>query len=270
MNSYNVKDNIPFDIEAILTSGQVFRYEYIDNEWIVYSRDKKAIIKDRTIYSDDIDYFINYFDLNRDYNLIMDTLHSKPMIEEGLKIGSGIRILNQDKFEMVISFIISTQNFIPRIKKIIEKLCTALGERKEGYYAFPTPSIMAEQTVEFYESIGAGYRAKYLLNSAKAIAEGKIDLDSLSSLTTEDISKQLLQLQGVGQKVADCILLFAYHREDTFPVDTWIKKAYFNLKGENAPDKQIRKELIELYSPYPGTAQQYIFYGIRNREKKKD
>lgn len=269
MNSYIVKENIPFDIEAILTCGQVFRHENKDNEWIVYSRDKKAIIKGRTIYSDDIDYFINYFDLKRDYNKIIDALRAKPMIEEGLKIGSGIRILNQDKFEMVISFIISTQNFIPRIKKIIEKLCTELGDKKDGYYAFPTPSVMAKQSVEFYESIGAGYRAKYLLNSAKDIADGKIDLDSLSTLPTEDIAKQLLQLQGVGQKVADCILLFAYHREDTFPVDTWIKKAYYNLKGENAPDKEIRKEMIELYSPYPGTAQQYIFYGIRNREKKK-
>lgn len=266
MNCYKVEENIPFDIEAILTCGQVFRYEQKGNEWVVYSKDKKAIIRDRTIYSDDIDYFINYFDLNRDYNEIIESLKSKPMIEEGLKIGRGIRILNQDKFETLISFIISTQNFIPRIKKIIERLCSALGNNMGDYYAFPTPQALANQSVDFYKELGAGYRAEYILNTAKAVADRQIDLEEISILSTELITKKLLSLPGVGPKVADCVLLFSYHREDTFPVDTWIKKAYFNLTGKNAKKKEIRETMLNIYAPYPGTAQQYIFYGIRNKK----
>lgn len=268
MKEYTVDISIPFDIEAILTCGQVFRYELKDNEWIVFSLDKKAVIRNRTIYSDDIDYFINYFDLNRDYTLIKKELSTKPMLEECLELGGGIRILNQNKFETLISFIISTQNFIPRIKKIIEQLCSRLGENKGDYYAFPTAETMAKQTVEFYNEIGAGYRSEYILKTAKAVSEGLIDLEQIANLSTDDISKKLLTLKGVGQKVADCVLLFSYHREDVFPVDTWVKKAYYELTKKDASPKQIRKEMIEIYSPYPGTAQQYIFYGIRKKNGK--
>ncbi len=267
MNCYKVDNNIPFDIESILTCGQVFRYEQRENEWVVYSKNKKAVIRDRIIFSDDIDYFINYFDLKRDYFTIIESLRAKPMIEEALKIGSGIRILNQDKFETLISFIISTQNFIPRIQKIIEKLCLNLGENMGDFYAFPTPQVMAAQSVEFYKEIGAGYRAEFILNTSKAIVEGRIDLEEIAVLTTDEITKNLLTLPGVGPKVADCVLLFSYHREDTFPVDTWIKKAYFNLTGKTSKEKEIRETMINLYNPYPGTAQQYIFYGIRMKKK---
>ena len=265
-----IKDEL-FDPKAILTCGQVFRFKEENDAWIVHSKDKRAIItKENDGYniSGDTEFFYNYFDLSNDYQSIINTLADKPLINEALTIGKGIRILKQDPFETIISFIISANNLIPRIKGIIERLCLNLGENMGEYHAFPTAEIMAQQPLEFYTKIGCGYRDQFLLDTARTIANGDFDIEKPFHLTTEEAKKYLMTLKGVGPKVADCILLFAYEKYDVFPVDTWIKKLYFSIfpeKPTTTSPIQMRKELVELYGNYAGIGQQYLFYKIRGK-----
>lgn len=281
MQKIIISDLKDFDINHILLCGQIFRFQKLaDNEYIVYSADKKCHVtqdeKSAIIECDDVPYFTNYFDLEQNYSLIKQRLKELPLMDDAIKNGNGIRILNQDKWETLVSFIISANNHIPRIKGIIERLCTALGDKKDDYFAFPSPQQMAQMDEEFYISIGAGYRAKYLASTSKAVAEG-FDLNAIDALPSLAASKRLCELLGVGPKVADCILLFAYHKQDVFPVDTWIRKVYFDvilgldekkqndnciLKNEVA-SPIIRKKLVEIYGQYSGYAQQYLFFNKR-------
>lgn len=267
-NSIIIKDLSCFNIRHILECGQIFRYlEQSDGSFRVFSKDKSAVvIQERDmaqIITDDPDYFTKFFDLDRDYMQIKEELREKPFMREAIEYGGGIRILNQDKWEMLISFIISANNHIPRIKGIIQRLCESLGENKGDYFAFPTPQKMAEKGAEFYASIGAGYRAGYLASTAKAVADG-FDLNEIDAMNGSEGNKRLCTLLGVGPKVADCILLFGYHKQDVFPVDTWIKKVYKDVVGDNEVNNvAMRKKLIEIYGDYSGYAQQYLFFNKR-------
>ncbi len=266
-----IKDRSSFDIRHILDCGQIFRYARLNEcEWQIFSLDKKCIVReynDRVeILSDDRDYFWNYFDLDTDYGAIKESIKSLPYMADAVRYGSGIRILRQDKWEMLISFIISANNHIPRIKAIIERLCNALGKDMGDYHAFPTPQAMASEGVDFYKNIGAGYRDKYLLDTAVKVSEG-FDLECVSDMDSEQGAKHLCKLLGVGRKVADCILLFGYHKQDVFPVDTWIRKVYKDITGEDGKnDKEIRRYLVDLYGDKSGYAQQYLFFNKREND----
>lgn len=261
-----------FDPTAVCTCGQVFRYKKVDNNWIVCSLDKKATIKEldgQFVIEGDSDYFYDYFDLGNDYEKIVEEVSDKPLIGDALKLGKGIRILKQDPFETVIEFIISANNLIPRIKGIIERICINLGENKGDYYSFPTIEKMASVAKDFYTKLGCGYRDEYLSKTARAICDGKFDLGLPFKQDTETAKKYLMTLTGVGPKVADCILLFAYQKYDVFPVDTWIKKLYFRLFPSANPKTQpktMRSDLVSLYGKYAGIAQQYLFYSIRENK----
>lgn len=266
-NSIIVTELKDFDIRHILDCGQIFRYEMLsDGEYRVYSKDKTCLVRQdgekAVIESDNPKYFVNFFDLSRDYAQIKQKLQDKPFMREAISYGHGIRILNQDKWEMLISFIISANNHIPRIKGIISRLCEGLGKDMGFYRAFPTPEAMASKGEDYYKSLGAGYRAKYLAVTSKAVADG-FDLDGISGLDGNAANKKLCSLMGVGSKVADCILLFAYHKQDVFPVDTWIKKVYKDVAGDEKNNNVIRKRLIEIYGEYSGYAQQYLFFNKR-------
>ncbi|MDE6870135.1 MAG: 8-oxoguanine DNA glycosylase, partial [Clostridia bacterium] len=257
-----------FDIRHILDCGQIFRYEKLsEGEYKVYSKDKTCLVRqsqdNAVIESDDPEYFVNYFDLGRDYGEIKQKLKGKPFMDEAMQYGHGIRILNQDKWEMLISFIISANNHIPRIKGIIGRLCASLGKNMGDYYAFPTPEAMASKDEEFYKALGAGYRAKYLAITSRQVADG-FDLDAIDCMDGNTANKKLCTLMGVGSKVADCILLFGYHKQDVFPVDTWIKKVYKDVVGDDIDNNNIiRRKLIDIYGEYSGYAQQYLFFNKR-------
>ena len=267
-NEITVKSE-SLDIVQTLECGQVFRFYKENDGYFVTSKDQRAFLEkvgdNIVIKCTDKDYFLSYFDLNTDYSKIKNRLKDKPLMDKAIKFGSGIRILRQDLFETVISFIISANNHIPRIKGIIERLCVSLGEKKEGYFAFPTPEKMASANLSFYESIGAGYRADYLYNTARMIAEG-FNLEKVYEMETFDAVKYLCKLKGVGEKVANCILLFGAGKMDTFPVDTWIKKVYADIFGENVNSGEMCRKLIELYGKDSGYAQQYLFYYKREKE----
>lgn len=265
-NDIIIKDTRDFDIRQTLDCGQIFRYSEIgENEYEVFSKDKRCVVRQdgvAVIRSDDSVYWRRFFDLDNDYGAIKRALMDKPFMKEAVGYGGGIRILNQDPYEMLISFIVSANNHIPRIKGILSRICEGLGEKKDGYSAFPTPEAMASKDADYYAALGAGYRAPYLSETARAVAEG-FDLEKPLYMSGEEANKYLCTLKGVGPKVADCILLFAYHKSDVFPVDTWIRKVYADMTGKEATNKEIRKYLISTYGNLSGYAQQYLFFNKR-------
>ena len=269
-----------FNISDTLQCGQIFRFKPYLNGYLVYSLDKccyayeesgKTIIETNDC---DYDYFYNYFDLHADYKKIVDTAISSdnPFLIKCAILGKGIRILRQDTVETLFSFIVSQNNNIPRIKAIIEILCVNLGEEREflgeKYYSFPSLIKMADAPLEFYRGIGLGYRAPYLKNLAQDFING-FTLSDYEKLSTNDLKKNLTKIYGVGPKVADCTVLFGFHRGDSFPVDTWIEKVYKeDFKGNVTDRNAISKYFVDTYKDNSGYFQQYMFYFKRSLDKK--
>lgn len=257
-----VFDTTDFSPEHILKCGQIFRYERIGENYKVIANNRLCtLIKDGDcviIKSEDVDYFVNYFDLDTDYGKIREKIASFGYKKEA-EFGRGIRILKQDSFEMLISFIISANNNIPRITKTIDSISKRYGENMGEYYAFPTPEALSLATEEELKLLGLGYRASYVLDTAKRVRDGA--LCGLKDLTDEDLRSALLDFKGVGGKVADCIMLFGYSRYSRFPVDTWVVKAYGREKKDG---RVLEKELTSKYGDISGFVQQYVFYYKRS------
>ena len=260
-----IVQNEYFSIEDTLTCGQVFRYKKIaDDAWEVYSLDKRCALKTLgdgvEFETDDEQYFRDYFDLSFDYGKVVEKLQAFSELEKPINCGKGIRILRQNLYETIISFIISANNNIKRIQGIIEKLCARYGSGKNGYYAFPTLDQLQRATVAELKEIGLGYRAEYIYETARVLDNA---LQSLSSeMDDESARKVLLSLKGIGPKVADCIMLFGLRRFSSYPVDTWIFKA--NQTDELNTPQKVREFYSSRYGEYAGLAQQYIFHYTRN------
>lgn len=252
------------DLELTLDCGQAFRWKKEPDgsfsgvafgEYLNISQQGETIIFKNT----DIDVFervwVSYFDLNKDYESVCKKLKEDELISSTIDAYYGIRILNQDSWEALVSFVISQQNNIKRIKGIIDRLCTGYGERLEnGNYAFPTPERLAKLSVEDFEALGTGYRAKYLESLSKNVYNGIIDLDKIKGLSLDEARKELLNIYGVGIKVANCALLFGFGFYSAFPVDVWMKRVM-----EYYPDG-----LPECFKGIEGIAQQYLFHWARN------
>lgn len=263
-----------FNPADTLECGQVFRFESYKKGYKVISGDKACYVYSdgltTFIESDDSQYFYNYFDLGRDYGAIIEKMESfnLPVLNRAAHSAKGLRLLNQDPEEMIFSFIISQNNNIPRIKKIINAICAELGEQREfmgeKYYAFPTAKKMAEKDAAFYKGLGAGYRDKFLAETAYRIErEGT---DQLKNLPSDALRKQLLTYKGIGGKVADCISLFGFKKTDSFPVDTWIEKLYREDFGGTLTDRdKICAYFKNLFGEYSGYVQQYLFYFKRQQ-----
>ncbi|KIR03381.1 hypothetical protein P261_02196 [Lachnospiraceae bacterium TWA4] len=239
-------------LEQIADSGQVFRWQKLeDGRYKILSADKMVIAYQQgnevTIDSED-SYWENYLILQTDYKKIIDSIDSfDTYLSEAAKVGRGIRILRQDFWEMLVSFIISQNNNIPRIKKTIERLCESFGQEKDGYYAFPTREELLDKDLS---DMGLGYRQKYL---EKLIIE-------YPGIDFTNHHKALLSIVGVGEKVASCVELFGLHDLSAFPVDTWMKKVQINQYKGNFS--------LEHYKEFAGVIQQYLFYYIRREEGK--
>lgn len=263
-----------FSVREILCSGQVFRFNSLNSGYTLTAGKEFALLKQSgqktVIECTDEEYFYNYFDLDTDYSVIIKKLEENCLIKGAVNYGRGIRILKQEKLETVISFIISANNNIKRIQGIIDRICLSLGEKYNfngmEYYAFPPIEKLAQAGEDFYKSIGAGYRASYLDKTSKEIALG-FDLTAIENMTLNSAEKSLMSLYGIGKKVCDCILLFAYGRQDVFPVDTWIEKVYYDsfcTCGEKICREKIAEHFTGIFKEYSGYAQQYLFYYKRN------
>ena len=217
-----------------------------------------------------------YFDLNRDYSKIKKELSKVDNnLLEATNFGRGIRILNQDLWETIISFIISANNNIPRIKGIIEKISKKYGKEikfnEKSYYEFPTPKELSKATVEDLKNLGLGFRDVRVYETTQMINSKEFDLDELYTLDTKQAQEKLLTLSGVGPKVADCILLFStLKRFDVFPIDVWVRRVMNDLYIHEQDEKKLNKNYIRKiadtkFGTLEGMAQQYLFYWKREQ-----
>lgn len=267
-----------FNAKDTLYCGQLFRFVPHKNGYLVFSRDKACFVVTENgetfVACEDNDeaYFREYFDLNRDYSAIVRRAKERGgMLAVAADAGKGIRILNQDAEEATFSFVVSQNNNIPRIKGIIERLCSALGEEKnfDGtlYRTFPRAEKMAEQSLEFFYGIGLGYRAPFIKRLAESVRSGEINLNLYNDLSTPQLKTALKRIYGVGQKVADCASLFGFHRSDAFPVDVWTERVYREFFGGTLKDREkISEWFVKEFGDDSGYFQQYLFYYKRTLE----
>ena len=254
-----------FNPQHILECGQIFSFKKNGENYQVFSADKKAEIFETEngyiIKTKNPDYFENFFDLKTDYGEIKKKLKKYDILTKPIEYGHGIRIVKQDLFETVISFIVSANNNIKRIQMILDRMRQKLGQNMGDYYAFPTRESLLSVNEEFFTNIGAGYRAKYLYETVRLIDEKT--LKEWDLLSTPDLRKKLIGLSGVGPKVADCILLFGYGRGDVFPVDTWMAQMYNKFYEHQENREAIRYNLTKQFGQLSGFAQQYLFFFMR-------
>ena len=262
-----------FDLKKCLECGQIFRYEILPNKFIIYETDGKFICKQTNdeieIETNNPEKAINYFDLQTDYDKLNKRIARQgEVFKQAVKFGKGIRIFRQDPLEMIISFVISANNNIPRIKKSLFKLCEKFGEKKTDYFAFPTLEKLLTISQKDWENLGVGYRAKSLFKLCRELKS--INFAQMKSLPTNTLRNRLVSLSGIGPKVADCVLLFAFSKNDSFPTDTWIKKFYQeNMFGEEENAKKISEILSSRFGQDSGLVQQYLFYYKREKGDKK-
>ncbi len=249
--------------------------EYFGNNVANIKKEKDEIIIQGIFEKDIMKTIADYFDLKRDYEKIKERLKKIDQnMKTSIEYGKGIRILNQDLWETIISFIISANNNIPRIKGIIERLSKKYGNKiiwkNAEYYTFPTPEQLKNVNVQEYRELGLGFRDKRIYETTQMILNKKVDLDELYKIqSTKEVREKLLTLPGVGPKVADCILLFSsLKRFDVFPIDVWVRRVMNDLYIKNEDEtkvdkKQIEKIAQEKFGNLAGLAQQYLFYWRR-------
>lgn len=252
-----------FNLDETLDCGQAFRWEKVNGDFdcsysgfflnnpLTISAKNDQFIFHNTSEQDFLNIWVNYFDFETDYNAIKKLLSKDETLAKACEFAGGIRLLRQDKWEALCSFIISQNNNIPRIKGIISRLC-------EHYQGFPTPQQLATENVDSLSFLRAGFRAKYILDASRLVATGELDLDKVATMPIDDARRALMTIKGVGPKVAECALLFGMYRIEAFPVDVWIKRVLEQYYPDGFPE--FAKEVS-------GIAQQYLFHYIRNLQK---
>lgn len=289
MESYILKNQDSFNLIHIFECGQCFRWNMqedgsyvgvIKNAVIRVKKEGKDIIFTGNCMNEKFESIIRYyFDLDTNYSEYKEKLSKVDnFLKESIEFGEGIRILKQDLWECIISFIISANNNIPRIKKIIERIACKYGEKIEfegkDYYTFPTVEALSRASVQDLRELGLGFRDKRVYNTTHMILNKEIDLEKISKMqSTNEMKEELLKLDGVGPKVADCILLFALKRVDAFPIDVWVRRVMNDLYIHNEDENKVNKKELQLLAEnkflgLAGIAQQYLFYWKRELEKK--
>ncbi|HBC95540.1 MAG TPA: 8-oxoguanine DNA glycosylase [Clostridium sp.] len=287
-----IKNVRNFELPHIFDCGQCFRWDRKENgNYIgvafrrvieVEKRDNDVLLYN-TSPQDFKEIWADYFDLYRDYDEIKKILKKDPILKKAVEFGSGIRLLKQDPFELIVSFIISANNRIPMIKRALKKISQRWGEpikyRGETYYAFPKIEKLKDATMEELASCGTGFRNKYIMDTVRKIYyrgienrqnyDKSYDINWIKMQKDEICHKGLQKFMGIGPKVADCIMLFSMQKYSAFPVDVWVKRAmeHFYL----APDvslKKIRDFGINKFGQLSGFAQQYLFYYARENNVK--
>lgn len=277
-----IKDVRNFNLNHIFDCGQCFRWnEQEDGSYIGVAFGKvievKKVENDVILYNTTEEEFekiwVDYFDLYRDYDTVKEILSQDEILKKSVEYGWGIRLLQQDPFEIIVSFITSANNRIPMIKRAINNICKKWGEevkyKNNKYYTFPDIETLKGCTIEELEECGTGFRAKYIKNTIDAILNGDANIEYIKELKDDECHTELQKFSGVGPKVADCIMLFSMNKYSAFPVDVWVKRAmqHFYL----APDvslKKIRDFGREKFKFFSGFAQQYLFYYARENNIK--
>ena len=287
-----------FKLKQIFECGQIFRFEEIaEGNFIVIAFGKLIELKEEgnniLIYNSTEEevrnMWLKYFDLDRDYSKIKEELSKDNLLKESIEFGYGVRVLNQDPFEILLSFIISARNNIPSIKKSVNKISTKWGKKidykEKTYYAFPNIHEIKDATLEEIQETGASFRSKYILDTIKNVYNStterndlsvneenlyiKYNLEYIKSLNDDECHEALQQFKGVGAKVADCIMLFSMEKTSAFPVDVWVKRAMIHFYGaEDSSLSKIRIFARNKFGRLAGFAQQYFFYYARENKLK--
>lgn len=266
-NEYTAITPIPFNLELSLDCGQAFRWEKNAEGFMCGVIGKKLFRLrqdgDKLICNCTADEYNNillpYFDFGRDYNPLIQNFSDDENLKSAISEFPGIRILRQEPWETLCSFIISQNNNIPRIKGIVERLCENFGEEiEEKTYSFPSAEKLACVPVDELAIIRSGFRAKYILDAAKKVSDKEVCFEKIDKNNTDFGRTELIKIKGVGKKVAECTLLYGFAKTDAFPEDVWVKR----IVAEMYPDG-----LPECISGYEGIAQQYLFHWRRNSER---
>ena len=287
-----------FKLKHIFECGQIFRFEEIsEGNFIVIAFGKLIELKEESnnilIYNSTEEevrnIWLKYFDLDRDYSKIKEELSKDNLLRESIEFGHGVRVLNQDPFEMLLSFIISARNNIPSIKKTVNKISTMWGQKIDYkgnvYYAFPSIYEIKDATLEEIQETGASFRSKYIIDTIHNVYNStkerenlkenqdnpflKYNLDYIKSLNDDECHDALQEFKGVGAKVADCIMLFSMEKTSAFPVDVWVKRAMIHFYGaEDSSLNKIRIFARNKFGGLAGFAQQYLFYYARENKIK--
>lgn len=277
-----------FNAKSIFECGQVFSYKKFDDIYVcfplgnlaaVYVENGSFVIE---ILKGKPEFFVKYFDLDRDYSKIIEEIRSldlnfgKEILDSAIENGKGIRILKQDELESIITFIFSQNNNIKRFTNSLFKLREDFGERivpvfksanekvneilnSEAFFSFPSIKKLLTISEDYFKKIGAGYRTTYLTEAILKMP--KFLSQNFNLISTQELENQLLSFKGIGLKVAMCIMLFGFQRFNVFPVDTWIKKVFCDFRtGENLPATEISRKLVSEFGKLSGFAQQYLFY----------
>ena len=280
---YEIKQNDSFNLKHIFECGQCFRWNK-EEDGSYTGVFKNSVLNVKAENGNNIfkgicngnikDIVIDYFDLDTDYGKIKEELKKvDKYLEESINFGSGIRILNQDLWEMLISFIISANNNIPRIKGIIERMSKKYGKEiiynKKTYYTFPTAQELSKASIEDLRSLGLGFRDKRIYETTQKIKNNEFNLEQIKEIKDTNLIREKLEtLPGVGPKVADCILLFGLKRFEVFPIDVWVRRVINDLYIKKEDETKVNKKEIEelaktKYKNLAGIAQQYLFYWRR-------
>lgn len=261
-----------FSLSQTLECGQCFRYQKDENECYTVISGQRVVtlgqVDDSIVFyggsKDDVPFWKEYFDGERNYWEIKQRLcKDDPIMAEAISFAPGIRLIKQEFFETLMSFILSQNNHIPRIRGLIQKLSQEFGTHIKGeLYSFPTAQQLADVTEETYRSLGCGFRGRYMVDAVEKVLSGQFSPEELVKLSTEELRQRLMSICGVGQKVADCILLFSFGRYEVFPMDVWINRVFSHVYcgGEKLSAKELQKLAAERFGEDAGFAQQYLFH----------
>jgi len=269
-----------FNIAQTLECGQCFRFEKTNDGYLILARGKVLNVSQ---IGERVEFWpctmlefeqiwLDYFDLRRDYRNIKEVISANDFVmRDAVEFAPGIRILRQDVWESLISFIISQNNRIPMIKKVIGNICEAYGDKiSDGCYSFPTSKQLAQAKEEDLMRCKTGFRAKYILDATNKVLSGEIAPDDFENLPTDEVRRRLMSIAGVGPKVSDCVLLFACARFEVFPTDVWVKRimSHFYFDGVETKIDDIHALAKKRFGQYAGFAQQYLFHYVRCNSAK--
>lgn len=262
-----------FDLEHTFDCGQCFRWEGTDGVytgvagayWGSFRKTEYGIELETNCPSEE--FWIKYLDLERNYEDVKKACSINELMEKAVEYGNGIRILKQEFFETLMSFIISQRSSIPKIKSCVKKLCKKYGRKidVEGeFFTFPTAEELKAVTEAEFRELGVGYRAPYLVRCVQSVLNGSVSGEMLEALETAVAREKLMALHGVGDKVCDCVMLFSLAKYDLFPSDVWIKRVMCEQFGSS--EQSAKADGEKLFGNLSGFAQQYLFYYRRNMD----
>ena len=279
----NLPGNFKVNFDYSINSGQVFLWKKIDTKWYGVDGKRILVLENAQKFKKNMKYETDFFRLDDNFEKISNDLKNDNYVRNALKMFPGLRLIRQNPFQCYISFIVSSNSNIPNIKSRLQNLCKTFGRRKivdgKEFFLFPEPSDLANASVLDIKKCGLGYRAKAVKTASLSVLDRKIDFDFLKKIDYHTAKEELTKVFGIGNKVADCILLFSLEKLEAFPLDRWmlriLQKYYskeFQISTKTLTEKtydQLHENIVEHFGSYAGYAQQFLFKMERDIYKKK-